>query len=353
MDGNHVGLLGSIGNLDEHQKDLLEAMTRQSFLLRVGAWVLMIAIIGAVVFGASAFAQRRAPHPDVATVFVSPHPDDEFQMWSLVEGRPNEYKIFATMTMGEGTGYCEPETYEDALQEELGELPANPTPEGKRSEACEKARVASLLGFFTQMAEVDPAVPGDFGEARTFLLPAAEDVECAEGQDATECGIRSRRVQVWEDQRARGAVVVFDLGDGGLTVDTVEHALEALLTSREEWGLAPELPVGAMVAAFANQGTRCYSYPHPDHVAVAETLWSVDFGVGPQLGATCYVGRQQMMTAVVSQASADAAFELAEDRTRIGAHGRHYGWLHSDVYPLSYAQTTLFHRMQSFWVRFN
>lgn len=108
-----------------------------------------------------------------------------------------------------------------------------------------------------------------------------------------------------------------------------------------------------MVGAFANQGTRCYSYPHSDHMAVAETLWNINFGVGPQLGATCYLGRQQLMTAVVSRASADAAFELGEDGTRIGAHGRHYGWLHTDAYPLSYQQETLFHRLQSFWVRFN
>lgn len=318
-------------------------------------WLIGLVVIALATTGMLVAAQARQIPERTATVFVSPHPDDEFQMWSLVENRPEVYKIFVSMTRGEQSGFCEPDKYHEVLHQDLGELPASPEPEGRWTRACEEARITSLLEFLGQMSQADPTVPGDFGDRQTFMLPSDPNVNvCRYDQDDLEdCGDKPREVLVWTDNKDRGAVVVFNVGDGDVEVAEVELALRTLLDNRESWGLEPQVPVASMVGAFANAGTRCYSYPHPDHLAVEAALWNTNFGQGPQLGATCYVGRRQDMSAMVSQAAADAAFAVDEDRHRLGAHGRHYGWLHGDMYPLSITQSTLFHRMQSFWVRFN
>ena len=317
-------------------------------------WFVALAVIFMTAFGFLFVAERRSPIQPTATIFVSPHPDDEFQMWSLVEDRPEEYKVFVFLTLGEETRFCDPDVYEEALQVNLGEIPASPTPEGRASKACEEARVASTLGYFQQMSIADETVPGDFSDPKEFGLPGDGPVEvCRTDSDVTSCDPRFREVSVFHDELGRGAVVFFNLGDGDLTAPEATLAIETLLSSREEWGLAAERPVGPIVGAFANDGTRCFSYPHPDHLVVRDVLWNIDFGAGPQLGATCYVGRSQRMSSIVSTASSEASFALDEDGVRVGAHGLHYGWLHADAYPVSRLQNSLFHRLQSFWVRFN
>lgn len=329
-------------------------MIKNEKVKKVAQWVLMLAVILGVTVSAPYVAQARAPHQQSVTVFVSPHPDDEFQMWSLVEQRPLEYKIFVTLTFGEESGFCDPDTAGEALQEDLGEVSPQPFPEGKWTRSCEEARAEALLGFLEQMSKADPTIPGSFGAPETFEMTVPDGVSICRTDDGVEiCGADQRRVTIWHDSEDRGAVVFFNLGDGDVTVEETQAAISATLQSREEWRLAPELPVGALVGAFANAGTRCYSYPHPDHLVVETTLWNVDFASGPQLGATCFVGRRQDMSAFVSAENSQAGFELGDDRTRIGAHARHYGWLHHDVYPLATSQANLFHRMQSFWVRFN
>ncbi|WP_099331813.1 hypothetical protein [Actinomyces minihominis] len=317
-------------------------------------WALILVVVVGTSLGVLAVAQQRAPHHATANLFISPHPDDEFQMWSLVENRPEEYKIFAFMTRGEETGFCIPETYAANLQEDLGEVPALEVPEGRWTSSCEESRIASLLGYLAQMSETDTSIPGNFGEPDLFELPESDEVELCRVDDGVEdCGEGPREVRVWLDSANRGAVVFFNLGDGDLTPEEVTFAVEILLSSRAEWGLAPELPMASLVGAFSNTGTRCYSYPHPDHAAIRSALWDTNFHSGPQLGATCYISKSQQMSALVSDSSSAASFTLGEDGTRFGAHERHYGWLHGSTYPLATTQTELFHRLQSFWVRFN
>jgi len=318
-------------------------------------WTLLVAIVAAVVGGMTLTATALTPATRTIDVLVVPHPDDEFQTWSLVEGRSHEYKVFAVMTHGEETGYCDEDLLDAALQAEQGEIVPSPAPAGRWSAECEAARQAAFLGFLSQMSESDPTIPGDFAPAAQVHGPVESDGTpiCRVDDGTTRCDDAVRQVDVWLDARDRGAVVFFDLGDGDAALDEIAWALRSLVAHGTEWGL-PDAPIGPMIGAFANDGRPCHSYPHPDHVAVHMALWHVDFGVGPQLGATCFLDSRQRMSAVVSPAGLDAAFALAGDGTRIGAHGRHYGWLHNEVYPLAPSgQSELFMPFQSFWIRFN
>ncbi len=326
-------------------------------------WFIVITLIIATVVGSVAVSFQRNPVPPTANVFVSPHPDDEFQMWSLIQDRPHEYKIFVFLTRGEESRFCEPETFKKVFRGELGEIAPIPLPAGRWTEDCQEGRIDATIGYLADMSQADPTVPGDFEEPRNFEIPVEDGAPLPggqqlcrmDGEDNQVCDASVRDVRVWLDSEDRGAVIFFNLGDGDLTVDNVELALRTLLDSREDWGLAPELEVGTLVGAFANDGSKwCFSYPHPDHLAVHEALRNIDFKVGPQMGATCFLDPNQKMSAFVNRKSTRASFNIDADGNRLGAHEQRYGWLHAETYPLSsILQNTLFQRFQSFWVRFN
>lgn len=301
-------------------------------------WGVFVAVLAALV----ATVPLTLKPQDSVVLAVMPHPDDEFQFWSVIEDRPDEYKIFVSLTRGEETRFCETERLEQSLQEELGEIPPNPVPRGRATASCQEAQANSLLGFLTEMSRTDRTIPGNFG--------VREDVDAGEA----EGGSFGDEVWLWRDLDDRGAVLMFDLGDGQLTEATVRWAIERVLAQRETWNLAPTVPVRSIVGAFSNyESDLCYTYPHVDHLAVEQALYNHDFGVGPQLGATCLRDPRRSFTAVVSASSIKAAFERGVEGQRIGAHTRHYGWLHNDAYPLAkWRQSSLFHRVQSFWVRF-
>lgn len=318
-------------------------------------WAAVLLTMVVMVLGLSVAAPARSDELKAASIYLIPHADDEFQLWSMFEESATDFKILVVLTRGEQTQYCEPDAWRAALQEERGELAPVPAPDGRWTTQCESARTNSLLGFLTQMGQSDPGIPGDFAAAKTFGPLEGDAKEfCRVDAGEPNCSAGNREVTVWLDAQDRGAVVQFNLGDGDLTAQRVTWAMHALLANRAEWDLAPEIPVRSIVGAFANDGTQpCYPYPHADHVAVHEALWNVDFGVGPQLAATCLRDSRQSITRVVRQAASEAAFGEGPDGERLGAHGRNYGWLHSDVYQLAFWDEDLFHRVQSFWVRFN
>ncbi len=318
-------------------------------------WVALLIVTALATVTTIWVAQKRTPAPTGATIYVMPHPDDEFQFWSILERHPDDYTILVSLTRGEETRYCEPENLHEALQEDLGEVPPIPTPTGKWTAECEKARINSLLGFLESMGNVDSGVPSTFDAPKT-VVPAPEPADetiCRVDDDMTECTQAQREAKIWLDTEGRGAVVFFNLGDGDLEVHEVAWALNSLLKNQETWFDATR-PVRSIVGSFASTPEApCYSYPHPDHLAIHEALWNIDFGAGPQLAATCFLDPRQTLTARVSPSSANAAFSLGASGERLGAHEIYYGWLHTDTYPLAHVrQSSLFHRVQSFWVRF-
>jgi len=321
---------------------------------RAISWTIAVVALTAVTTSLLAIAFANSPPERTVNLAVVPHPDDEFQMWSLLEHTPDEYKVFVSLTRGEETAFCEPDLLESGLQADLGEVPPSPEPAGRWTPECEEARMASLLGYLTQMSQTDPSIPGDFEALPTVTLPAGDTAICRTDDGAERCGADVREVRVWKDREDRGAVLVFDLGDGDLTAEESEWAMRSVISQREELGIDADLRIASVLGAFANDHHACFSYPHPDHLAVHEALRTRDLDAGPQLAATCFLDPAQSLTALVGRDSADAAFELAPDGTRLGAHPRHYGWLSSSTYPLGgFLQSQLFMRFQSFWIGFN
>lgn len=227
-------------------------------MITLGKWVILAFTLTAVAWGATTTALAKGgPEGQAATIYLAPHPDDEFQFWSLLEEQATDYKILVVLNRGEQTAYCERETWESALQADLGELPPSPEPDGRWTLDCEEARISSLLGFMSEMAASDPGIPGIFSEPATHgpLDEAGRELCRMDGEEVRNCGDEIREARVWLDAEERGAVVFFNLGDGDLTQDSVAWAVESLLAHREEWGLAPEIPVSSIVGAFANDGS--------------------------------------------------------------------------------------------------
>jgi hypothetical protein len=290
------------------------------------------------------------PKPTSTDYIVVPHPDDEFQAWSLLERDASTYKIFILATRGEETGFCEPAGYRRGLQAAVEPAP-DPVPQGKWTDSCESARLSSWVGYFDNMAKADTTLPQDLQRRATqgpFPVPAGQMCR----YDGSDDCISDTTAEVWVDEAGRGALVAFNLGDGDLTRREVAWAVRTVRANRAQLGLEL-LPNGDVIgASFANRSYDCYSYPHPDHRAVHEALHDVDFEMGRQIAPTCADDPEASRGEVVSEASARAAFEIGKDGERLGAHTRHYGWLANPYYKLDRkGQRQLFHTHQHFWVR--
>lgn len=279
-----------------------------------------------------------------------PHPDDEFQVWSLVEDTPEDYKVFITMTHGEATTYCEPAGYARSYQPGL-ERPADPAPTGRWTSSCSRARLGSHVRYFRDMAAADDSVPGALTDLGTKGPFPADGVGLCRTDASTSCTDAQRTARVWRDAHGRGALVVFDLGDGDLTSAEVAWAIRTVRDHRGALGLDTSLPDSHLLGTYANADPACFLYPNADHEAVHTALSTTDFGLGHQSAATCAADPDADRSAVVSAAGADAAFRLSGQR-RVGAHVSNYGWLEDPHYALDRTgQSQLFHTHQHFWSR--
>lgn len=315
----------------------------------------LLAVLALTAITACTQSDTSAGDPTELRYVLSPHPDDEFQAWSLLEDTPDAYTVFIMLTRGEETRFCEPDTYAAEGYDEGLEPPAEPQPEGRWTASCTRARLASWVTFMEAMAAEDPGLPGDFADPVTAGPFAAAGTRiCRHDDDRELCGQDQRTGKVWVDSSDRGALVSFDLGDGDLTADEVAWALETVRDHREDLGLDTELPESGIIgASFANRDhPDCFAYDHPDHHAVHEALYEHDFGAGPQTAATCRSDPRADRFETVTQASVEAAFEV-DGEQRVGAHATAYGWLHEDFYPIDRnGQDELFHSHQAFWTRY-
>ncbi|MCS5713219.1 hypothetical protein NVV95_01495 [Herbiconiux sp. CPCC 205716] len=239
------------------------------------------------------------------------------------------------------------------------EPPADPVPAGRWSPECVDARRNSLLSYLGEMSVTDARIPGDFAPpVRTPPLPAAPGETCRiDGAD--RCTSEDSTAEVWIDRQVRGAVVLFDLGDGDLTEDEAAWGIRTTLDQRGALGLDTTLPVVALIGAYAAEpeaaaGGSCYPYTHPDHLALHRALWDVDFHAGLQAAATCAGDPHRTIAATVSDTAVDTAFRIGRGGERLGAHVRNYGWLWPDYYRVARDnQSDLFAQHQYFWVRFD
>jgi len=329
-------------------------MARRRAGTRNRAWIGWIVVVAVLITGTTSALQVSRMHdttPREVTYIVVPHPDDEFQAWSLIEDTPDQYKVFLVLTNGEQTQYCEPGGYAASYQPGL-EAAADPIPDGRNGEKCGEARAHSLIDYISGMAKTDPTIPGDFAApAVAGPFPAEAGTVCR--RDGPDCTVEDHDAQVWVDRQGRGAVVMLDLGDGDLTADEVRWGVSTVVANRESLGLEHTLPNGGIFGSFANSRYDCFSYPHPDHVAVHDALWSTNFNAGPQLAATCADDPAGVIHRKVSDDVVEAAFAVDANGVRQGAHTYNYGWLDAAYYPVDRrGQTELFTQNQYFWTRF-
>lgn len=325
----------------------------------IGGWIVAVSAIIAIFVGMGVVAEQRSSADPVAIIFVNPHPDDEYQHWALLEKRPDIVSLVVLLTQGERTVFCDEEGLRVGWQRDLEPAP-RPLPEARFTESCTDARVNAFLSYFEDMATVDASVPGRFADpVTTQSFDDAEAVVCRLDDD-DNCTVTTS-AEVYRDLEGRGSLVIFDLGDGDLTVDEVQWALRAVIDILADDLLPRETRIAGIVGGYSTPYEGywgCYTYPHDDHLAVDQALWQIDFGVGFQASATCATDPRRQLYARVSDEATDAAFATepvprSREVRRTGAHTANYGWLHSDFYPVSrFGQTELFHQGQHYWVRY-
>jgi hypothetical protein len=294
---------------------------------------------------------------------VIPHPDDEFEAWSLIQTSPDNYPVFLLMTHGEETSGCT--TGVDGgiswFQPTLGEVVYGNPYQGKWKPSCDAARLAGFHMFLDRMAQQDSTLPYQPPYLGHVCFDGSAD-GATPGHIDNGTVVDDRCADVYAD--AKGARVIFDLGDGDLQPAEVIWALQAVRANRPRLGI-PSLPEHeVMAAAFYNataplsgvpQYPDCDYYGHPDHHAIHAALWNTHVGAGPQYGRTCDSDPDVAGTGgrinYVSSTMQNAAFEVdPATQQRLGASVVAYGWLNPTYYETCAAGCG-FSRKQSFWRR--
>ena len=286
-----------------------------------------------------------AAAPKRVVYIAVPHPDDEFEAAAAYSNTPDDYKVFILMTRGESTGYCTDIGIDEAVI--TGAILPTPFPQGKQTTSCEKARINSWVNYFKDMSAADPTLPGDFGPVFSTSPFARNGVDLAREANVDAGGGKwvDSQAQVWVDKEGRGALVNFDLGDGDLTPAKVAWAITTVMQQRSYLRLNTTLPNDGIYGAFSNavSGGGCAVYVHPDHLAVADALRTVNFGVHFQSSATCASTDGSTRTIRVPTNVLNAAFPT----TGKGVFWKNYGWLSTS--PVSRTdQTSMFMGVQSF-----
>ena len=225
--------------------------------------------------------------PTRLQLVVSPHPDDEMEAWSQVDPSPDVHTVWLTMTRGEATAHCGPQTLAAELDVAAGEI-APPAPRGPGTRSCEDARMAAWTTFLTLAhGRGEPAGRGDHGSGAAASVgeraggragPGAPrrldlpDRPAASGLPAAPVATRGGRASpgalVWAGDRQ--SMVAVDAGDGEVTVAEVGWAVRAVLAQRG--ALLPDLPLERVVSAAYVGAPPDATYQHPDHRAVQEAL---------------------------------------------------------------------------------
>ncbi|QBI20701.1 hypothetical protein ER308_14785 [Egibacter rhizosphaerae] len=345
------------------------AASRRATLRAGGALVAAVLLAGCGWWAGSVREPPDAPAPAAGErglqYVVIAHPDDEYQGWGLIGGRDDTYPVFLLLTRGEVTGRCDGE----AFQPERGERPPEPQPFDPTDVArCAEQRVDSWHAFLDGIAELEDGLDPE-PEAQGRL-----EGEVASGETAPEHPFRSDPAVHYDVYvGADHARLVFDLGDGTLTADEVAWAVHEARRTAGEGRFPVEAEREILGANFANADGHpdCVDYDHPDHVAVDEALWEVDFGVpGPQRNRACATDprvRDGGETVPVPPEVHEQVWAVEPrpedpvhnpDAERVGVAQRVYGWLaftFGDEDARTYWEVsddeadTIFAREQHFW----
>jgi hypothetical protein len=303
---------------------------------------------------------------------VIPHPDDEFEAWSLLEHAPDHYPVFMLMTRGEGSGYCNGAgilgtgTGDQTL---FGERLPQPQPfTGKHTRNCKAQRVDAFDASLDALGAID----GSLGSARyvgRFVVPTRDGQFSPTRTDGGRT-VAANYFDLWVGPLS--ARVVFDLGDAQLTAQKVTWAIQSVRRMRKRLPVRDEDDV--VGSAYYNPGfAGSVPYSHPDHFAVQRALFQTDQGTpGPQWGRTVPGDPNRRRRAFVDNATYCAVMctnPLPIDpwgnasAIRTGAYQRVYGWLAfcsipgrtggNTFWPASFEPSeSVFSQAQDFWRRF-
>lgn len=331
---------------------------------------------------------------------ISPHPDDVFEGWSLVQDSTANYPVFITLTKGESTGYCT----STALT-----LAYWGTYNATTQSGCMNARTGSLNNWLDDQSVHDPDLAGDvvLGEGAGDTMTKYVTTAPLGGIDTTgaptvagmgacmpawtsgctgtnpnknkqipdnlniagQRGVTDAQTVVWYVGK-NSARVQFNLGDGNLTDAEVIWAFNYVHDNR-----ATYLPLtnqyGVVAAAYSNlahQYSACTDDSHHDHRAVQEAVYHTklinDPGRHPQWGNTC--GSQtttigidgDSLTANGGRQNEITTTHYNQNMSQNGNFQVRFRWLHgggTNVWPSGPEPTgsIIFAQWNYFWTRFD
>jgi hypothetical protein len=276
----------------------------------------------------------QAPADAAAThvsYVINAHPDDEMNMWSLIEGSSGNFKVFAFMTQGEQTSACATDWYEEGTGE-INPLTGvgQPGTWGRNSPNCYEGRRRSTLNFLADISAQDPAIPGTFADRGTVTISNQYGLAWPINEHAGGSYI-ANKVRVLEDTGGRGVVLFFDLGDGDLGVDEIRWAVAAMRNNKSLLKIPTTLPERNAIGNYRvgnSAYSNCRQYDHVDHRRVHEALWNHDMFDARQHGRTCGSDpdRDTTRTKVITATIHTFMFEVVSTQ-RVGKFDRRYGWL--------------------------
>ena len=310
-------------------------------------------------------------------IIAMPHPDDEMEVWSLIQGTTTRYKLFVFFTLGEETSYCNPATFNASYRPDLGETPPPYTPTGLLNYTCSESRISATLDFLNNMSSTDPAIPGGFNSSSYVQIRLSDINNANPGHTDNGVFVADRNVRIHDGANvdSKGKVLFFNLGNQDLSKAEVIWALQSIINNRSILGL-PDIPFRSMIGPFShtisNKYANCQTYDHVDHYAVHDALYNYDFGMPSpslQAAATCASDPDHLadpLTGFVSATAFNNAFEVNPTTLqRQGHFQRDYGWMDgsdagwyandsttTQISSRSQATNSPFMKYQTFWQRY-
>lgn len=249
----------------------LDALPRRTALAGLAGLAVGLAGCGSATTSVTSRAGGAPATPTRLQLVVSPHPDDEMEAWSQVDPSDDVHTVWLTMTRGEATSRCDPQTYAAELDVAAGEVAPSPVPTGPGTASCEDARMAAWTSFLTlahgeRGASPETGEPGDPRRLDLEAQPATAGLPPARA--ATRGGRPSPGALAWVGRHQ--SMVAVDAGDGEVAPGDVVWAVRAVLAQRG--ALLPDLPLERVVSAAYVGAAPDATYQHPDHRAVQEAL---------------------------------------------------------------------------------
>ena len=127
---------------------------------------------------------------------VIPHPDDEFEAWSMVANDTTHYIVFILLTRGEDSSYCDGSGISQ-LQADRAEQYPQPQPfTGSGTEGCAEDRVNAWAAFLDAHGGVESAIgrPGFLGQ---FDLDVPEGAAVPSKIDESGDRVASTKYLLW------------------------------------------------------------------------------------------------------------------------------------------------------------